>query len=254
MANTKVIVPWHNREQLNRFLTAWKVFETDDRLLLVQDKDKSGCAATKNRGIKLAMEEGVETVIVLDDDCFPNQNQTLGEFIVAHLEALKPQFQQWFKSVTTPPSRGTPYFIRKDMPVAASMGFWLGVGDYDACSQLVVGANTPMFFNTDLIFGQYFPLCGMNLAFRPKDWWPWCRFIDVPRFDDIWMGWLWQKEAYRRGACFNLAGPIVHHSRQSNVWANLRDEVKHLEANETLWQKIATCQSYDYATLRQLLP
>ena len=94
----------------------------------------------------------------------------------------------------------------------------------------------------------------MNIAFRPKLWHPWCQFIDVPRFDDIWMGWLWQREAYRRGACFNLSGPLVRHARQSNVWKNLKDEAEHLETNETLWRSIE-CSPFDsYEELRGLLP
>jgi hypothetical protein len=94
----------------------------------------------------------------------------------------------------------------------------------------------------------------MNIAFKPLDWLPWCRFIDVPRFDDIWMGWLWQKEAYRRGFCFRLDGPMVHHSRQSNVFANLKVEAKHLERNETLWHDIATSPHTEYDDLCKLLP
>jgi hypothetical protein len=94
----------------------------------------------------------------------------------------------------------------------------------------------------------------MNLAFRPKDWLPWCRFIDVARFDDIWMGWLWQREAYRRGYCFNLASPFVRHARQSNVWRNLVQEAVYLEQSETLWRNIALHQVGDYQSLRALLP
>jgi hypothetical protein len=94
----------------------------------------------------------------------------------------------------------------------------------------------------------------MNVAFRPADWQPWCRFIDVARFDDIWMGWLWQREAYRRGCCFNLAGPVIRHSRQSNVWRNLRAEARYLEETETLWREIATHPSDDYDVLHDLLP
>ncbi len=251
---TKIIVPWHNHNQLDSFLQAWNVTPEDQRLLLVQDHDRSGCARTKNRGILQAMKAGVETVIILDDDCYPNEGYCMDRFISEHEQALMPQKGHWFKRVTEPPSRGTPYFLDEQMPVAASMGFWDGIGDYDACSQLVVGCRTEMSFKQETIFGRYFPLCGMNLAFHPVDWWPWCQFVDVPRFDDIWMGWLWQKEAYRRGNCFNLNGPVIRHIRQSNVWANLRDEAKHLEDNEILWQAIATSKTYDYDELKDLFP
>jgi hypothetical protein len=133
------------------------------------------------------------------------------------------------------------------------MGFWMNVGDYCAVRQLAFDA-APMSFTPQNIFGRYFPLCGMNLAFRPADWLPWCEFIDVDRYDDIWMGWLWQREAYRRGCCFTLHGPLVKHARQSNVWRNLEAEALYLKETETLWRQIASHPSDEYENLLQLLP
>jgi hypothetical protein len=241
---TIVVVPWHNRNQLDTFIDAWKVSFSDERILFQQDRDKSGCALTKNAGIRRAIDDGAEILIVLDDDCFPTEGQTLDTFIRDHTEALKPQPVEMFEVVTDPPSRGTTYFNRTiTMPVAASMGFWLEIGDYDAPGQLVHGARHPMTFSRKAMHGRYFPLCGMNLAFRAAEW-PWCQFVNVPRFDDIWQGFLWQKKAYSKGQCFNLAGPVVRHARQSNVWQNLLDESKSMERNETIWQDIYT-SSYD---------
>ncbi len=112
-----------------------------------------------------------------------------------------------------------------------------------------------MTFSQKTMFGRYFPLCAMNYAFKPAEWEPWFYLIeDVGRYDDIWMGWLWQKEAYQRGCCFNLDGPLVRHSRQSNVWANLKNEATYLEENETLWRDIATSTDEGYFALRSLLP
>ncbi len=257
---TLVVVPWHNPEQLARFLEAWAIDADDPLLLLQQDKSKEGCAKTKNAGIANAIDKGAETVIILDDDCLPETSGDdpivdLWSFSEVHAAALESQQVRMFEPVTLPASRGTPYFNRSiSMPVAASMSFWTGVGDYDAPGQLIHGAQNPMQFRREAMFGRYFPLCGMALAFNPRKWLPWCQFIDVPRFDDIWQGFLWQKEAYRRGYCFNLAGPLVRHSRQSNVWANLRDEAVHLERNETLWSDIANSLEIEYDKLRALLP
>jgi hypothetical protein len=246
---TIVVVPWHNRTQLDLFIDAWKVSFSDERILFQQDRDKSGCALTKNAGIRSAIDDGAEILIVLDDDCFPTEGQTLDTFIRDHTAALKPQPVEMFEVVTDPPSRGTPYFNRTiAMPVAASMGFWSEIGDYDAPGQLVYGARHPMTFSRKTMHGRYFPLCGMNLAFRASEW-PWCQFIDVPRFDDIWQGFLWQKKAYSKGQCFNLAGPIVRHARQSNVWQNLLDESKNMERNETIWQDIYTSKYDSHAKL-----
>jgi len=235
---TTVVVPWHNRNQLEAFIDAWKIPLRDERVLFQHDHAKEGCATTKNKGVKQAINDGADIVIVLDDDCFPHEGQTLQQFIFAHQQALLPKPVLMFDAVTDPPSRGTPYFNRHvTMPVAAAMGFWSHIGDYDAPGQLVHGATKPMTFDTSTRFGRYFPLCGMNLSFRAEEW-PWCRFVNVPRFDDIWQGFLWQKKAYANRQCFNLGGPTVRHSRQSNVWANLRDETANLERNETLWQEI----------------
>lgn len=221
----------------------------------MQDIEKIGCARMKNLCIETAVAQGADGVVVLDDDCYPNSpHYTLRDLIQDHKRALSPQEVVMVREVTSPISRGTPYHARTiELPVAASMGFWTGIGDYDAPSQLVYGPTHPMEFRTEPVFGQYFPLCGMNLAFYPKLWLPWCTFIDVPRMDDIWMGWLWERHAYDTGHCFNLNGPLVRHSRQSNVWANLRDEAKYLEANEILWREIATSPHRDYDQLLNLV-
>jgi hypothetical protein len=252
-----VVVPWHNAEQVAEFCRQWLVQAGDPRIVFQQDRYGEGCGATKNKGVLAAIERGAEVVIVVDDDCFPGEHsRTMDTFIRRHVEVLSmPARVPLFEPVTDPPSRGTPYeHLCAELMPAASMGFWEGIGDYDAVGQLVHGADSPMRFRTAARFGRYFPLCGMNLAFRPKDWLPWCRFIDVKRFDDIWMGWLWQREAYRRRYCFRLDGPRVRHSRQSNVWSNLCEEARHLERSDTLWRDIATSPNDDYDSLRKLLP
>jgi hypothetical protein len=277
----RVVVAWHDQQQIQAWLKAWGVpvsFPFPDWLVLQHDAQREGCAVTKNKGVAEAIRRGADIVVVLDDDCLPGHLtpalspnggegeregalgirtpvQTLQHLAQLHVEALQPQEIEMILPVTNPISRGTPYRARTvKLPVAASMGFWTEVGDYDAASQLVYGATHPMEFKRIQVTNQYFSLCGMNLAYRPKDWLPWCEFINVPRFDDIWMGWLWQREAYRRGYCFNLNGPLVRHSRQSNVWKNLQLEAVHLEWNETGWAKIATTPYQSYGELRRLLP
>lgn len=252
-----VCTPWHNLAVRDAFLDAWKITPDDPRILLREDIGRIGCGAMKNKIIAEAVERGAKTAIVLDSDCHPSRScPTLEEFIAGHERALEPCPVRMFVEVTHPISRGTPHeptnrFLIK--PVAASMGFWEDNPDWDAISQIVYGADAEMAHYTQARFMQYFALSGMNLAFDLK-WLPWCQFIDVPRMDDIWMGFLWQREAYRRGYCFNLAGPTVKHSRQSNQWLNLRQEAPFMEANETLWQKIHTHPSNDYDTLRALIP
>ncbi len=252
-----VVVAWHSRVQLEKFFQAWSVDETSDLFVFQHDANKEGCAATKNKGVAEAMRRGAEIVVILDDDCFPHDEaRYIRPFVERHIECLSAQTGDLFLSVTDPPNRGTPYF-NKSKPtqkIAASVGFWTGIGDLDAPSQLVRGATVPMTFHREIVRGQFFAMSGMNIAFRPKDWLPWCAFQPHERMDDIFMGWIFQRRAYELGYCFNLAGPLVRHSRQSNVWANLRAEAKYLEANETAWQRIAESPTSDYNELVKLLP
>jgi hypothetical protein len=252
-----IVVPWVREEEREAFLREWNINprSVPDWLILQHDERREGCARTKNAGIARAVVRGADVVVVLDGDCYPHRDAPTLEILAEHhVSALKPQPVRMFDVVTDPPSRGTPYGdLTITMPVAASMGFWTDVGDYCAVRQLAHGPR-PMTFVREAVHGRSFPLCGMNLAFRPAEWAPWCTFVDVPRFDDIWMGWLWQREAYARGACFNLAGPLVRHSRQSNVWRNLRDEARFLEANEALWREIAAAPDGSYEALARLLP
>ena len=256
MIDAKVVVPWVTMEEIDMFLEAWGAEGGEPWLILQQDEYHEGCGVTKNKGVAAAVAKGAEVVVILDGDCYPDDRgaQSLLELVGGHLRAMRPQSVCLYRTVTSPPSRGTPYFESTVlMEVAASMGFWTDVGDYCAVRQLAHKA-APMSFIREPIHGQYFPLCGMNLAFRPAVWHPWCEFIDVARFDDIWMGWLWQRHAYQHRYCFNLAGPLVRHSRQSNVWKNLKAEALYLEENETLWRDIAMSSADDYDTLRSLLP
>ena len=258
--NACVVTPWHSKEQLDRFLAAWGEKGESSFLILQQDKDKRGCGATKNRGIKRAMDAGIEVVVVLDDDVFPDPSrpaspQNLQELVAAHIACLEPQEFPVFEVTTNPPARGVPYFNRTiKLPVAASVGWWNGIPDRDAARQLVEGAHAPMEYQRRLVYGRPTMLCGMNIAFRPKDWWPWCSFIEVSRMDDVFMSWLWCKEAARCNHCFNLNGPTLLHSRQSKVFSSLVDESKWLEFNEHIWSDIWMHPASDYQTLRELIP
>lgn len=251
-----VAVAWVNEKQRDDFLKAWSLSSIPSWLFFEQDEHREGGAVTKNRAMREAIDSGAEIVVSLDDDCYPEiPGGSLESFCHEHIKALEPTPVEMFETVTSPPSRGTPYRdLYMVMPVAASMGFWKINGDYCAVRQLAYGENTPMEFHRKAIFGKYFPLCGMNYAFRPRDWIPWCFMMEgVGRFDDIWMGFLWQKEAYRRGHCFNLAGPMVNHVRQSNMWKNLMNESQRLLDNETAWKRVAEYPQVSYEALKSML-
>jgi len=233
----KIVVAWHNPEMLKSFLDSWGILTVIPSYLILQrDEHKEGCAVTKNKGIAKALESGAEVVMVLDDDCYPD-GMKLEEWAQFHLDALEPAKIKLYDAVTDPPSRGTPYYEHfVKLPVAASMGFWELHPDYDAARTLVDN-DYVCKFHRKAMYHRFFPFSGMNCAFK-AEFWPYFKFDEeAPRFDDIWMGYRLQQEAYKRGHCINLQGPTVRHVRQSNVWQNLHIESHNLERNETEWKK-----------------
>lgn len=238
-----VCVAWHDEKQKERFLSSWSVDSIPDWLFMEQDKDHSGCAKTKNRAILRALEAKPEFICVIDDDISPSNDttDTLQKWAEQHALCYHfPERVRVFEAVTEPPSRGTPYLPQNhflELPVAAVMGFWVGVGDYCAAAQLVRGATTPMKFRKEAFFWRWFPLSGMNVSFR-SELWPHFKFDEEhDRWDDIFSGYRLMAEAYRRGYCITTKGPTVRHSRQSDPFKNLKIEAEHAERNETLWRQ-----------------
>lgn len=232
-----IIVPWHKEEVKQGFMEAWNLLTIPQWLLLEQDIEKIGCAQMKNELIKKAYEMGAEVIGVLDSDCYPVGDMNLQDWIEGHIIALENQEVEMFEVITKPQSRGTPYYNRTiKMPVAASIGFWEGVPDWDAVSQIVRG-DEKMTFSRKTIYGKHFAFSGMNFAFH-RQWIDCAQLFNIERFDDIFMGFIWQKKAYELKYCFNLNGPLVYHSRQSNAWNNLKIESEYLEQNEVIWQDI----------------
>jgi hypothetical protein len=239
---TIIVVPYHNPAQIQKFCAQWGVadMEADELVLFFEDRIGAGCAKAKNDGIQTAIEQhNAEIVVILDDDCYPMPGSgitNLAQFAARHVEALQDQPVEMFSQITTPQSRGTPYFNRTlTMPVAASLGFWNYNPDYDAAHQLVLGSNHKIHPHKQTIYGKYFAGCGMNFAFR-KEWAECATMVDIERYDDIFCFLCWQKIAYEKGFCFNLCGPEVLHSRQSNVWRNLSLESEYAEFNESAWR------------------
>jgi hypothetical protein len=91
--------------------------------------------------------------------------------------------------------------------------------------------------------GTYFPMSGMNLAFRPeiapamyfllqgREW-------EFDRFDDIWAGVFVKKICDHLDLAVASGEPLVEHKRASNVYSNLKKEAAGIEANELVWRAV----------------
>jgi hypothetical protein len=201
----------------------------------------------RSYGYLKAFHDQPDMIVTLDDDCYPIDGAEEG-FLARHWQRLNGEgcTQAWRESANGIATRGVPYFsTNRQWPVALNHGMWRGVPDYDAPTQLV-RSRLPTEFrfeNQTIPVGMYFPMCGMNIAFRPEVV-PALYFLlmgkgyEYDRFGDIWAGIMVKKICDHLGYAIQSGEPAVSHERASNVWANLRKEAAALEANESFWRTV----------------
>lgn len=220
-------------------------------------------AAIRNFGYWKAWQSGADVIVTIDDDCFPASRP----FLARHVENLRLSVTLGWQRVTSFYTRGFPYRIRDRAPVVVSHGLWEGIPDLDAPTQLLhpdLHLERPIGVEV-IPRGSYFPMSGMNLAFRadfaPAMWFPLMgRGWPFDRFDDIWAGVLAKRVADHLGLAMVSGLPTVDHQRASDVFANLKKEAAGIEANETFWRAVdgvrlqATTVIGAYRELAERLP
>ncbi len=211
----------------------------------------------KNSGIRCfgflkAWQMGVDTVITLDDDCYPvNKN-----FVQQHVDNLSVKAPgKWQPTFPHPDynfTRGFPYKIRNKYPVVLSHGLWSGALDLDGISEKKQGRPKLAAYTLPLrqfiAPGQYFPMCVMNLAFKKeiiplmfmplmgedslgKKW-------GYDRFDDIWAGVMVKKIIDHLEWAVVAGSPLVEHRKKTSINQCINREKAGLKENERFWQGI----------------
>jgi reversibly glycosylated polypeptide / UDP-arabinopyranose mutase len=192
-------------------------------------------------GYLKAYQEQVDFIVTLDDDCYPAGDG----FLRSHYSRLiaPAESDAWVSTGTGVMPRGIPYYNRtRKNECVLNHGLWSVIPDYDAITQLANSRFNQRFVANNAVLpkGVFFPMCGMNVALKPKvipafyfllmgKHWP------FDRFGDIWCGLFLKKICDHLGYAICSGEPIVEHRRASNVWANLRKELPGYEVNETLW-------------------
>lgn len=221
-------------------------------------------AGIRNYGFLKAYELGTDTIITLDDDCYPVKNQV---FLNEHLENLEMKSpHSW---IPTYPhrehvfTRGFPYRVRDSSEVVISHGIWRNILDHDAQTQLKnpnlsIPASFP--FVQFIPRGYFYPMCSMNLAFKTKIapimYFPPMGSDDqgrawgFDRFDDIWAGIFSKKILDHIGYAVVNGSPFVDHKRASNVYENLKKEKSGIAVNENLFESVSRV-NLKSATLRE---
>ena len=201
-------------------------------------------SAIRSWGFLKAYWDGATHFITLDDDCYPHTT----DFVDQHLAALN-HTGGWLSTITGLRPRGMPSDVKARV-VAVNHGLWTGVPDIDGATQL---ANPgPYSYGTPTQYmpaGMYFPMSGMNLAFRrdvaPLMWFglqgsgPGDLGWGYDRYDDIWAGIFAKRVMDHVGLTIRSGTPLVLHNRASDPVKNEQLERTGKSATEWLWRVVA---------------
>ncbi|MBI4221015.1 MAG: hypothetical protein HY682_12780 [Chloroflexi bacterium] len=270
---TVIVVPSIREDCIQTFLEAWKEEFTGHQVIVVEDNPtrtfrirqpnvlhfswteidaELGARAwiiprrtdcVRSFGYYKAYQAAPDMVVTLDDDCYPLEPG----FLKKHSDKLaEARSEAWVSTIDGITPRGVPYYqTERVSECVLNHGLWENVPDLDAVAQLSVRRYPRDLGLKEQVIprGVYFPMCGMNLAFRPKLI-PALYFLLMgrdyayDRFGDIWAGVFVKKICDHLGYAITSGSPAVNHKRASSVWANLRKEAPGLEVNESLWQAV----------------
>jgi hypothetical protein len=292
-----VVVPTAREVSLAGFLEAWQQELADATILVVEDgpertfsvtganvrhlawcdiEDQLGDAAwiiprgsgcVRSFGCWVAHEMRPDMIVALDDDTRPDPAHP--GFLNAHWARLQSAADPaWVSTLDAASPRGMPYFTTdREASVVLNHGLWSGVPDFDAATQLLSSrVEIPAEWSDRTIpRGSYFPMCSMNIAWRPEFTAAMYFLLMGPeypfdRFGDIWGGVLAKRIADHLGLAVNSGSPGILHERASNVFSNLAKESRGLAVNETFWRAVdsvvLTAESVPgaYAELADRLP
>jgi hypothetical protein len=281
-----LVVPTVRPDRMVRFLNAWSRCRFWDRLYIVMTgldpdpavpklaggecygemklyndsdideylKDDSWIISRKDSAVRSfgflrAYQDGATMIVSLDDDCDPIE----GIKLIAGHESAFSWTPYWVSSVARMRVRGLPYTSLTTAPslpnVMLNMGLWAGHPDLDAVTTLAHGSQFPYqppAGSWVVPAGQFFPLCGMNFAFRreitPLMYFglqgpPW----PVARFDDIWCGIISKHIMDHLNMRVTIGDPLVQHIRASDPLVNLEKEARGIRLNEEFWRYVADC-------------
>jgi len=127
-----------------------------------------------------------------------------------------------------------------------NMGQWYGTPDLNAVDYIAFKARNYLYedFKPDLCTltvkeNFYFPVCSMNLAFRPEIIPAFYQLYDDNRYNDIISGILLKKIADHLGYGMSFGMPLCNHEKAPrDLFANLKKEIRAMTVNEWLWHEL----------------
>ena len=209
-----------------------------DNAWIISRKD----SAIRSYGFYLAYHLGADLIYTVDDDC---ENLNTPPFVYNNCHRINlTDLPKWTGSIPGVHTIGMPYNNLGRTHAHISMGLWTGNTDYDAIHRIKGAQPITNLPETRVMpLGQYFPMCGMNLAFRreatPLMYFPLMgEGQPYSRFDDIWCGIIAKKICDHLGWLVTVGKPYLYHRGDSDPFDSLVKEAPGIKANETFWEII----------------
>jgi reversibly glycosylated polypeptide / UDP-arabinopyranose mutase len=219
-------------------------------------------SAIKSYGFLKATRDIIWT---LDDDCFPESAYGDGKGYLNYAGMVQLFFKvpcdssAWHNTIheTGLYPRGFPYSGERDpKPVGIWHGLWSNIPDLDGVTALAHPdfRTEPSEGDEVVPYGKFFPMCGMNLAFR-RELLPAMYFqlqghkrnpytgslekLPFDRFDDIWAGLFAKRIADRLGYAVISGAPSIMHTKESDPQTRVEKEAPGIEVHESFWKAMA---------------
>lgn len=203
----------------------------------------SQTSACRSYGYYKAWQRQPDYIMTVDNDCYPERSDYWKD---GHVQMLNsPVTLDWINTAKEPYLRGFPYTIRDNTPVILNHGLWSNIPDLDGQSMLKYPdlRFDPSKQNMAMPRYSFFPMCGMNLAWR-AELTPALYFglfgptYGFDQFDDIWAGVLVKKIVDHLRFGVRSGFPSVEHRKQSDAQTNIRKQTPGMAMNETFWRVV----------------
>lgn len=203
----------------------------------------SQTSACRSYGYYKAWQRKPDYIYTIDNDCYPERFDYWSN---GHHKMLQePATLDWVNTVHEPYMRGFPYEIRDKAFVIMNHGLWSNIPDLDGKTMLErPDLRFKPFTESEVVpKNNFFPMCGMNLAWR-RGLTPAMYFglfgpeYGFDQYDDIWAGIIVKKIIDHLGYAVRSGFPSVEHRKQSDAQTNIRKQAPGLAMNERFWEVV----------------
>lgn len=210
-----------------------------------------GDSAIKSFGFYMAMQQGADAVLSLDDDVvaqhpkFVEQHEQFLSFeIVSNTHGIINTVRK--QGTANVPQKGLPKNYEKKKQVVMSFGLQYGYLDLPATyirDSGRVSCNGPQASEEDIQDNQYASISGSNVAIRVealpayyqllmgKEW-------GLGKYGDVWSGLIFQKICHHLGKGILMGHPMVFHKGYGDNDAAIEMEAGGYDLNEYFWEQI----------------